>query len=308
MRLTSNINVLTVWYTNMRASELVKIDPILDFIKQHHDKDLSSGNCGVFAIAVDKLFGVDSFVFAENEAEPDRLYHVAVVKNGRMYDGHGVTNADTVKEYAYDEDFPENEPVLDIVPASDNLYRFILKGTEPNISVDSLTTPKALTESTEYPITVSRPNRLTPDQLRQVQALISAGGEVRTDTLLAGLQRAQLIAIAEDAGQVIAVTAVKTPVESYRTAVFTKAGVPELLNKYRYESGFSYTDPNYRSTGISAQLHRQLFQQAQEPLFSTVRTENRVALLGLQRMGFKPIGEPFASERSNYTITLLVNK
>lgn len=293
----------------MRASDLVKSDPILDFIQQHRNKDLSSGNCGVFAIAVDKLLGVDSFVFAENEAEPDRLYHVAVIKNGRMYDGHGLTNANTVKEYAYDEDFPSNEPMLDIVPASESLYRFILKGTEPTLSVtELLPDTNSLNEDTNYEISIVKPNQLTPEQLQQVHTLISAGGEVRSDTLSAGLQRAQLIAIAEDAGQVIAVTAIKTPVESYRTAVFTKAGVPELLNKYHYESGFSYTDPNYRSTGVSAQLHRQLFQQAQEPLFSTVRTENRVALLGLQRMGFKPIGEPFASERSNYTITLLVNK
>lgn len=165
-----------------------------------------------------------------------------------------------------------------------------------------------LFESANFDIKVVKPQQLTSEQFQQIHQLISAGGEIRPETLDAGIQRAQALGIATVDDKIVAVTAIKTPLESYRTGVFTKAGVPELLNTYHYESGFSYTDPAYRSLGVSAALHRKLFQTRNEPLFATVRSENRVALLGLQRMGFKPIGSPFASERGNYTITLLVNR
>lgn len=290
----------------MKAHEFTTADPILAFIDRHSDKDLSSGNCGVFAIAVDQLFDVDSFVFAENDAEPDRLYHVAVIKNGKMYDGNGITNLNRLRQYAVDEDYPDEEPKVNTYPATQDLYRYILKGTEPSISVNDLL-PNSLNETTgQFDISVLSPNKLNSDQIQQVHNLISAGGEIRPETLSAGISRAQLLAIATDNDKIVAVTAIKTPSESYRTGVFTKAGVPELLPKYKFESGFSYTDPSYRNTGITAELHRQLFQQTSSSLFATVRTENRVALLGLQRLGFKPVGKPFNSERGNYTITLLV--
>ena len=165
-----------------------------------------------------------------------------------------------------------------------------------------------LLESIDYPITISRFDQLSQEQLQQIHQLIGAGGEVSSDAIAGGIQRSQLVAFAEDNGKVIAVTVMKTPLNSYKTSVFAKAGVPELANSYAYESGYSYTDPAYRSTGVSARLHRQLFQTAGEPLFATVRSDNRVALLGLQRLGFAPVGEPFASSRGDYTITLLIKK
>jgi hypothetical protein len=125
----------------MRLAEILResSDPILTFIASHSNKELSSGNCGVFAIAVNEKFNVDSFIYVENEAEPDRLYHVAVVKDNVIYDGNGITTKDRLRLYGVDDDFPENDPILNKVPASESEYRFIMQGTEPTITVSDLT-------------------------------------------------------------------------------------------------------------------------------------------------------------------------
>lgn len=114
-------------------------DPILDFITTHQDVGLSGGNCGVLAIALDKLFDMDEFLFVENEAEPERLYHVAASKNGKIYDVDGITSENSVLQRGFDDDYPEYEPTIQSVPASQNEYRYILRATEPTISVDDLT-------------------------------------------------------------------------------------------------------------------------------------------------------------------------
>lgn len=153
---------------------------------------------------------------------------------------------------------------------------------------------------------INQPQNINSEYLQQAKALIAQGGEVGADYINAGVNRAHTVAIALVNDQVVAVTVIKNPNISYRDRVFAAAGVSELADQYSLESGYSYTDPAWRTSNISAQLHRRLFAAVGEPLFATVREQNRVALLGLQRLGFKPIGQPYASSRGDYNIVLLI--
>jgi hypothetical protein len=114
-------------------------DPILDFInRSEQSHELSSGNCGILAIALNEKFGMDNFLFVENEVEPDRLYHVASYKNGKIYDADGITTLDQIKRRGFDDDYPESDPRIVEVPANKDFYRYIVRGTEPNIDISDL--------------------------------------------------------------------------------------------------------------------------------------------------------------------------
>jgi len=112
---------------------------VLEFIAEKSKQfNLSSGNCGVLAIALNEKFDFDSFVFVENDAEPERIYHVGAIKDGVLYDGNGVTTLDMLEYYGTDDDYPDSEIQLVTVPATPDFYRYINEGTEPNIEVNDL--------------------------------------------------------------------------------------------------------------------------------------------------------------------------
>ena len=154
---------------------------------------------------------------------------------------------------------------------------------------------------------IDQPQNIDANYLHQAKQLIAQGGEIAPEYINAGIDRSHMVAIAIANDQVVAVTAAKNPNPSYRNRVFAAAGVANLENQYPLESGYSYTNPAWRNSNISAQLHRKLFAAIDTPMFATVREQNRVALLGLQRLGFRPIGNTFTSPRGNYEIVLLVN-
>lgn len=114
-------------------------DPILDFIKEQEQVyELSYGNCGVLAIALDQKFDMDQFIFVTNPAEPDKLYHVAAVKDGKIYDADGITNLANVRARGFDDAYPDEDPEVESVPAVESEYRYILQGTEPDIEIKNL--------------------------------------------------------------------------------------------------------------------------------------------------------------------------
>ena len=120
---------------------------VLEFIAEKAKQyELTSGNCGILAIALNEKFNFDSFVFVENDAEPERIYHVGAVKDGIMYDGNGVTTLDMLEYYGFDDDYPDSEIHSVTVPATSDFYRYINKGTEPNIEVSDLLSNKAEVE------------------------------------------------------------------------------------------------------------------------------------------------------------------
>ena len=115
------------------------VDPILAFIQDKGKTyELSYGNCGILAIALDQKFDMDKFVYVTNDAEPDKLYHVAAVKNGKIYDADGITNISNVRARGLDDEYPDEEPQVDHVPAVQTEYSYILKGTDSDIGPEDL--------------------------------------------------------------------------------------------------------------------------------------------------------------------------
>lgn len=156
-------------------------------------------------------------------------------------------------------------------------------------------------------VVTARPSQLSPQQLNDVSNLILQGGEVMPNTLAAGLQRAYLIGYAtNEQGEIVAVSALKTPLDSYKTKVFAAAGHPELANQYRHERGLSYTNPDYRRQGLNRAIWEKLLASAGGKMYATTRSNNEASKNNLISQGFTQLGEPWASARGDYTLELWV--
>ena len=131
-------------------------DPILDFIHSLGNHDFFGGNCGVLAMALNEKFDMDEFLFVENDYEPERLYHVAATKNGKIYDGSGIVTRAQLLEYGVEED-SRLRPKIIAVPAGDEFYRYIDRGTDPTLEVEDLL-EQQLAESTN-------PKSASPNQI-----------------------------------------------------------------------------------------------------------------------------------------------
>lgn len=159
---------------------------------------------------------------------------------------------------------------------------------------------------TENKVVAVRPSSLSPQQLDAIGNFISQGGEVSAPNALAGVKRAELLGYAtNEQGNIIAVSVLKTPLDSYKTKVFTAAGYPNLAQQYQYEKGYSYTDPNYRRQGLNSSIWAKLSQHGGK-LFATTRSDNIASKNNLSAQGFTQLGEPWASSRGDYTLELWV--
>jgi hypothetical protein len=184
MRTDVNMPFVLVWDKNNQELDLVaktvmrkkdfktsnkefaveSIDPILTFIQDKEKSyELSYGNCGALAIALDQKFDMDEFVYVTNDAEPDKLYHVAAVKNGKIYDADGITNLANVRARGLEDEYPDEEPQVEHVPAVATEYSYILKGTDPDVAPEDL-----LEDVTQAADLAMRFSQFSPEELAQL--------------------------------------------------------------------------------------------------------------------------------------------
>jgi hypothetical protein len=170
----------------------------------------------------------------------------------------------------------------------------------------SMRTSEFITENTN--IIAIRPNQLSSQQLTTIGNFIAQGGEVSANNALAGVQRAQMLSYAiNEQGDIIAITALKTPLDSYKNKVFAAAGFPNLANQYHYEKGYSYTTPNYRRQGLNKAISQKLLSSVSGNIFATTRSDNTASKNNLVAQGFKKLGNSWPSSRGDYSLELWVN-
>ncbi len=138
----------------------------------------------------------------------------------------------------------------------------------------------------------------------QVANLVASGNEVDMSIAVNNLKKAPLVIYATDPnGKPIGVVVLKDPNPSYRESVFAKSG-SENDGRFRYEVGYVYVVPTYRSTGASVRLIRELARRLTMPVFATTRENNTTINKILQYGGFKQTGNMYSSQRGDYNLIL----
>jgi hypothetical protein len=159
----------------------------------------------------------------------------------------------------------------------------------------------------QYRLVIKSLNECTKQELHDFYSLVLTGSEVTSVGLMNRIKEAKLLAMYYDSDKVVSVRAIKTPNISYKENIFAKAGVEELSMKYHYESGWSYTLPEYRKSGLSTILYKELLKR-ESHVYATTRTDNPAIIKILQdKLNFIKIGQPYRGN-GNYTIQLWVSK
>ncbi len=131
--------------------------------------------------------------------------------------------------------------------------------------------------------TFAPPGQLPPGYLEEICEMVAAGGSVQAQWVRHNLERAYLVAYAEENGVIVGCYSLKHPREEYIEAVSQQSGID--LRHY-LERGYASVRPEYRSLGIGARLLEGLTQRAragQYKVFSVIAEDN----VGTQKMAMR---------------------
>lgn len=108
----------------------------------------------------------------------------------------------------------------------------------------------------KYMINTARPIVLSGDFLIRVRDMVLAGGAVQQESLFTRIQGADRLYWLEDHGALIAVAALKNPVQRYREQVFAsiKTVLPAGAQAAPHEFGWLCVHNDFRGAGLARQL------------------------------------------------------
>lgn len=151
---------------------------------------------------------------------------------------------------------------------------------------------------------VKQPHDCSPQELDEFESLVLQGGEVTPNGLSRRIKKAEQLVFC-DRNPVIGVGAVKNPNDGYRTSVFTKAGVLEQLENFKFELGWLYTSPAARGEGVGNQLMEAAIRvSGAGGIFATTRFDNDAMHYLFDKYSFEKLGEAYQSANGDYQLVL----
>jgi GNAT superfamily N-acetyltransferase len=150
------------------------------------------------------------------------------------------------------------------------------------------------------------PADCTPQELAAFEKLVIAAETVDPQGLTQRIRDAsRLLFLRESNGQLVGVGALKRPLLSYRSRVFTQARTAVPADEYPIELGWVAVAKSHRRRGLWRRIIGVLINLAEnENLFATTRADAR-AIRFAADYGFKPVGKPYPSGRG-YDLVLLL--
>jgi hypothetical protein len=144
----------------------------------------------------------------------------------------------------------------------------------------------------EHSITLLLPVDCSEKQLKQFHDLVILGNQVQAEGLPERIASAALLAFAHVDGQLAGVASIKNQKRSYITGIFLKAKVPRLAEHFDHEIGYAVTHNDFRRSGISHDLIRQLMDSKPGARFyATTKNDDMRSLL--DKAGFKKTGQSY---------------
>ncbi len=147
------------------------------------------------------------------------------------------------------------------------------------------------------------PAELPTGYLDEIVRMVEAGGSVNTQFVRHNLERAHLIAYAEEEGVIIGNSSLKHPRLEYIDAVSRQSGID--LQNY-LERGYTSVRPEYRGLGIGAKLLDGLTQRAGDHKIFSVIAENNVATQKMAMRNRTRRVATFFSQRANKPMSVWI--
>lgn len=148
-----------------------------------------------------------------------------------------------------------------------------------------------------------RPEELPAGYLEEIVRMVSAGGSVNARFVKYNLERAYLIAYAEEEGVIIGDSSLKHPRDEYIDAVSRQSGID--LHAF-LERGYTSVRPEYRGLGIGAQLLAGLTERAGGHKIFSVIAEGNIATQKMAMRNRTRRVATFFSQRANKQVSVWI--
>lgn len=170
-------------------------------------------------------------------------------------------------------------------------------------------TASQITNLGKFRVVSKTPAECSDEELKQFADVLSEGGQVTPNGLLSRIKLAKVLGFAYliESNELVGVSALKVPLESYWKNVETGAGVPLPADEFPYEVGWLYVKPEYRGARGGQMLRYLLVQPVlgiRAGAFATIRHDNAMPQRIISRYGFEHAGHVWTSEKTGNAIDL----
>jgi GNAT superfamily N-acetyltransferase len=159
-------------------------------------------------------------------------------------------------------------------------------------------------------VILKSPSVCTEHQLITFAEMVEEGGEVASHGLKDRINNAFKLLFVMDHGLCVAVGALKNPSDTYKSAVFEKAGIQEFADRYQYEFGWVYVRHQFRNKGYGSVVVKAAMEYASTMgtgVFATTREDNHAIRSLNSKSGLTQIGSTYPSKHGDYFLVLYVN-
>lgn len=144
-------------------------------------------------------------------------------------------------------------------------------------------------------------------ELNTFERLVHEGGEVIAAGLRQRIEQAEKLVFLKE-NECVGVAAIKNPNAKYKSGVFTKAGISEKNNVFKYELGWLYVIPSARGNGFGRELMIKVTDFLNGTgCFATTRENNKAMHRLLIQYSFNPVGSAYQSDNGDYSLVLYLN-
>ena len=149
-----------------------------------------------------------------------------------------------------------------------------------------------IVEQANVKIFIKKPSDCTSEEKRSFVDLVVSGDQNVPSHVRNSFNKLVWVGLLYEGDEIKAVSSLK---KGNNVNIFDKAGVEEMASDYPYEVGFSFTSPSSRGKGYNTKLKKELFAKVgSKGIFATIRVTNKESMAVNKKLGFKPLGEPYA--------------
>lgn len=141
---------------------------------------------------------------------------------------------------------------------------------------------------------IKKPSASSEFEINKFHELVLKGKKVEKRDLKKRILNCEFLAFCTVNDIIIAVSAIKRPEESYVKKIISKAKLNRESNEMNFEIGYSFTEENFRKTGINSDLKLMLLNSIKKTtgiLFSTTAIPSSQKFL--IENGFVNVGIPY---------------
>jgi len=153
-------------------------------------------------------------------------------------------------------------------------------------------------------VLIKSPRECSENEIDKFKKLVQEGGEVTGIGLRRRIEQAERLVFIVNENKCVAIGAIKNPNKDYKRKVFSKAGVTEKCNQYKYEFGWLYVIPLERGKGLGHKIMNVVKKLIGSfGCYATTREDNDAMHHLLRQYSFVKLGSTYPSE-NGYSLVL----